>query len=384
MVLWRRPPSRSRVLRCAATVRKEQAGHATWTQKLDRAGKRPRLSHGRSRRRAGQVRRQARGQHGRHAREAPGRQEGGGGRGAPAHGGRGQGVLARLQRVPERHGHALRPAAEAPRYVRLVVRDDDRRAGHQHPSAVPGPRARSRRDPDLVPAALPEGPAAQEGREALPGREQSTGARELRARPWHSAREVALEVGGDRTMLTSRLAAGLLALALVVTPPMTVRTALAASAAEINRDANSALAKLYQTHPDTKKLGAQAKGILVFPTIYKAGFMFGAQYGEGALRKGNKTAGYYNTVAASYGLQAGAQAFGYALFFMNDAALAYLDKTEGFEIGSGPSVVVLDEGMGKTMTSTTLTQDVYAVIFNQKGLMGGLGLQGSKISKIQK
>jgi len=185
-------------------------------------------------------------------------------------------------------------------------------------------------------------------------------------------------------MLTSRLAAGLLALALVVTPPMTVRTALAASAAEINRDANSALAKLYQTHPDTKKLGAQAKGILVFPTIYKAGFMFGAQYGEGALRKGNKTAGYYNTVAASYGLQAGAQAFGYALFFMNDGALAYLDKTEGFEIGSGPSVVVLDEGMGKTMTSTTLTQDVYAVIFNQKGLMGGLGLQGSKISKIQK
>ena len=185
-------------------------------------------------------------------------------------------------------------------------------------------------------------------------------------------------------MLTSRLAAGLLALALVVTPPMTVRTALAASAAEINRDANSALAKLYQTHPDTKKLGAQAKGILVFPSIYKAGFMFGAQYGEGALRKGNKTAGYYNTVAASYGLQAGAQAFGYALFFMNDGALAYLDKTGGFEIGSGPSVVVLDEGMCKTMTSTTLKQDVYAVIFNQKGLIGGLGLQGSKISKIQK
>jgi lipid-binding SYLF domain-containing protein len=112
--------------------------------------------------------------------------------------------------------------------------------------------------------------------------------------------------------------------------------------------------------------------------------MFGAQYGEGALRKGNKTVGYYNTLAASYGLQAGAQQFGYVLFFMNDAALAYLDKSEGFEIGSGPSVVVLDEGMGKTMTSTTLSQDVYAVIFNQKGLMGGLGLQGSKISKIQK
>jgi len=185
-------------------------------------------------------------------------------------------------------------------------------------------------------------------------------------------------------MVKARLAAGLLALTLTATSSMNARPALAASAAEINREANTALAKLYETHPDTRKLGAQAKGILVFPSIYKAGFMFGAQYGEGALRKGNKTVGYYNTVAASYGLQAGAQQFGYALFFMNDGALAYLDKSDGFEIGSGPSVVVLDEGMGKTLTSTTLSQDVYAVIFNQKGLMGGLGLQGSKISKIAK
>lgn len=185
-------------------------------------------------------------------------------------------------------------------------------------------------------------------------------------------------------MLTSRLAAGLLAFALAVPPPMTVRTALAASASEINRDANTALNKLYETQPDAKKLAARAKGILVFPSIYKAGFMFGAQYGEGALRKENKTVGYYNSVAASYGLQAGAQQFGYVLFFMNDGALAYLDKTGGFEIGSGPSIVVLDEGTAKTMSSTTLSQDVYAVIFNQKGLMGGLGLQGSKISKIQK
>jgi len=185
-------------------------------------------------------------------------------------------------------------------------------------------------------------------------------------------------------MFTRRFAVGVLGLILTITAPMNVQSALAASAAEINRDANTALAKLYETQPEAKKLGAKAKGILVFPSIYKAGFMFGAQYGEGALRKGNKTVGYYNTVAASYGLQAGAQQFGYVLFFMNDGALAYLDKSDGFEIGSGPSVVVLDEGMAKTMTSTTLSQDVYAVIFNQKGLMGGLGLQGSKISKIQK
>src|SRR5262245_18356084 len=181
-----------------------------------------------------------------------------------------------------------------------------------------------------------------------------------------------------------RFGAGLIALALTVLPPMNARTAPAASAAEINRDATAALNQLYQKTPDAKKLATRAKAILIFPSIYKAGFMFGAQYGEGALRKGNKTVGYYNTLAASYGFQAGVQAFEYALFFMSDAALAYLDKTQGFEIGSGPSVVVLDEGMGKTMTSTTLSQDVYAVIFIQKGLMGGLGLQGTKICNIQK
>ena len=69
---------------------------------------------------------------------------------------------------------------------------------------------------------------------------------------------------------------------------------------------------------------------------------------------------------------------------MNDGALKYLDKSEGFEIGVGPSIVVVDEGMGKSITSTTLTQDVYAFIFDQKGLMAGLGIQGSKITKISK
>ena len=185
-------------------------------------------------------------------------------------------------------------------------------------------------------------------------------------------------------MVKARLASGLLALALVVAPPMTPSPVLAASAAQINKDANAVLAKLYEKHPDAKKMAGQAKAILIFPTIYKAGFMFGAQYGEGVLRKGNKSAGYYNTVAASYGWQAGGQAFGYALFFMNDGALSYLDKSSGFEVGVGPSIVVMDEGAGKSTTSSTVTQDIYAFIFDQKGLMAGAGLQGSKISKIDK
>jgi len=185
-------------------------------------------------------------------------------------------------------------------------------------------------------------------------------------------------------MCKARLVTGLLTLVLMVAPWASVSPALAASAADINRDAIAALAKLYEKVPEAKTLGAQAKGILIFPSIVKAGFMVGAQYGEGVLRKKGKNAGFYNTVAASYGLQAGVQSFGYVLFFMTDSALAYLDKSEGFEIGVGPSIVVLDEGKAKTLTTTTGKSDVYAFIFSQKGLMAGLGLQGSKISRMEK
>ena len=179
-----------------------------------------------------------------------------------------------------------------------------------------------------------------------------------------------------------RCAAGLLAMVLTLTTTLTARPALAASAAEIDRDATAALESLYASTPNAKYLSGQAKAILVFPSIVKAGFLFGGQYGEGALRRGGKTVAYYNSVAASYGLQAGIQTFGYALFFMTNSALAYLDKSGGWELGSGPSLVVVDEGFAKSMSTTTLTQDVYAYIFNQKGLMAGLGIQGSKITRI--
>jgi lipid-binding SYLF domain-containing protein len=162
------------------------------------------------------------------------------------------------------------------------------------------------------------------------------------------------------------------------------RVAVAASAAELNREAGAALSKLYASQPSAKMLGQRARAILVFPSIVKAGFMFGGQIGEGVLRKGGRTVGYYNSVAGSYGFQAGIQKFGYALFFMNDQALKQLEQLEGFEVGVGPSIVIVDEGMGKSMTSNTVTSDVYAFIFSQKGLMAGLGIQGSKITKINK
>jgi lipid-binding SYLF domain-containing protein len=161
-------------------------------------------------------------------------------------------------------------------------------------------------------------------------------------------------------------------------------SAHAASAVELDRDADSALMKLYEKTPAASELAKVAKGILVFPSIIKGGFIIGGQYGEGVLRMDGKTAGYYNTAAASYGLQAGAQSFGYALFFITDKALDYLKNSEGWEIGVGPSVVIVDEGVAKSLSTTTAKSDIYAFFFDQKGLMAGLGLQGSKITRIEK
>jgi lipid-binding SYLF domain-containing protein len=155
------------------------------------------------------------------------------------------------------------------------------------------------------------------------------------------------------------------------------------SAASITRDSSAALQALYASNPEARQLGQRARGILVFPSVVKAGFLVGAQYGSGgALFKNGGTAGYYNVLAGSYGLQAGVQSFSYALFFMDDDSLSYLDRSGGWEVGVGPSVVVVDKGIAKTLTTTTVKSGVYAFIFGQKGLMAGLGLQGSKISSI--
>jgi len=184
--------------------------------------------------------------------------------------------------------------------------------------------------------------------------------------------------GVDRSVVLLLLAA-VLALPLLQPAP-----SQGASAADLRRDAEKVLRNLYATTPKVKELSARAKGILVFPGVYKAGFLVGGLYGEGVLLKEGKAVAYYNTVAASYGLQAGAQKYGYAMFFMNDGALKYLDKSDGWELGTGPSIVVVDEGVAGGLSTSTARDDVYAFIFSQKGLMAGLGLQGSKITKIEK
>lgn len=160
--------------------------------------------------------------------------------------------------------------------------------------------------------------------------------------------------------------------------------AAAATAEELNTDAHQALDRLYKINPTAAVIGKKAKAVLVFPDIVKAGLIFGGAYGEGVLLKGGSPTDYYNSISGSWGLQAGAQSYGYAVFLMNDKALNYLNRSEGWEIGVGPTVVLVDEGAAKNLSSTTLQDDAYAFIFSQQGLMAGVSIEGTKISHIHK
>src|SRR3546814_7010647 len=108
-----------------------------------------------------------------------------------------------------------------------------------------------------------------------------------------------------------------------------------------------------------------------FPKIVKGGVLIGGQYGEGALFKNDAVSQYYSTAAASFGLQAGLQTFGYAIYFMNEKALSYLDNSDGWEIGTAPNVVVVDEGAGASLTTTSAKDNILVFFFDQKGLMAG-------------
>jgi lipid-binding SYLF domain-containing protein len=165
--------------------------------------------------------------------------------------------------------------------------------------------------------------------------------------------------------------------------PITNANAATSSASKISLDSRAALRSLYAQNPAAKALGQKAKGILVFPAIVKGGFVVGAQAGNGAMiRNTGEISGYYQTTAASYGLQAGIQEFGYALFLMDDEAFSSLNHSGGWDVGSSPSLVVVDKGMATSFTTTTINKGTYAFFFNQRGLMGGIGLQGSKITRI--
>ena len=156
----------------------------------------------------------------------------------------------------------------------------------------------------------------------------------------------------------------------------------AAAFGSLTSESRAALNQLVAQNEAAGKVSANALAVLVFPKVVKAGFLVGAQGGEGVLFVHGKPAGRYRTVAGSYGLQAGVQKFGYALFFMNQKAVDWVNKAHGWSLGSAPSLVVVDKGMARTMNTDTLHSGIYAFTFDQKGLMGGLGIQGSKIERL--
>lgn len=153
--------------------------------------------------------------------------------------------------------------------------------------------------------------------------------------------------------------------------------------ADLDRDSSEAVAKLVKANPLAANVAKQAKAVLIFPSIVKAGLIFGGAYGEGVLRVNDQSDSYYNSVTGSFGWQAGAQSYGYVVFLMNDKALDYIRKSNGWEIGVGPTLVLVNEGVAKNLSSSTLKDDAYAFIFDQKGLMASLSIEGTKISKIK-
>jgi lipid-binding SYLF domain-containing protein len=154
------------------------------------------------------------------------------------------------------------------------------------------------------------------------------------------------------------------------------------TAATIERDARNALALLRENSAPADKIAADAAGILVFPKILKGGLIIGGQYGEGALFQNDAVKQYYSTAAASFGLQAGLTTFGYAVYFMNEKSLSYLDNSDGWEIGTAPNVVVVESGAAGSLTTTSGREDIYVFFFDQKGLMAGLTIEGTKITEI--
>lgn len=163
-----------------------------------------------------------------------------------------------------------------------------------------------------------------------------------------------------------------------------INQANAATAEDLDEDSRQALRTLIKVEPVAEKLSRSAKAVLIFPNIVKAGLVFGGSYGEGVLLEDSKVVDYYNSVSASWGLQAGAQTYGYVVFLMTDKAINYVKSTKGWEVGVGPTIVLVDKGTAKNLSTSSLKNDAYAFIFGQQGLMAGISIEGTKISRIER
>lgn len=181
--------------------------------------------------------------------------------------------------------------------------------------------------------------------------------------------------------LTSVLAVALLAITCLVATKSHAQTVSRETMVEKSR---TALKALYETTPRAKELASRAKAILVFPDIMKGGLIIGGSGGSGVLfSPEGEVQGYYNASSVSIGLQAGAESYSEVLFLMTPEAIKHLSTADGWSIGTGPTIVVIDQGASADFSTTTGRSDVYAFIYGQKGLMGGIGLQGQKITKLK-
>ncbi len=183
----------------------------------------------------------------------------------------------------------------------------------------------------------------------------------------------------DRTMRKGKLL-----LAGVVGTLLISGVALAWSADKIDREVDKAIEVFRDEVNGSEVFLAQAAGYLVFPKVYKAGFVFGAETGEGALIVAGNTIDYYRTSAGSFGLQAGAQAKSVVIAFMTEDSLSKFRNSTGWKVGVDGSIALVDVGVGKTIDTNNIKDPVVGFIFGSKGLMYNLTLEGSKFSKLDK
>jgi lipid-binding SYLF domain-containing protein len=156
----------------------------------------------------------------------------------------------------------------------------------------------------------------------------------------------------------------------------------AASAAGIDREANNTLHSFVEQVAGARELANKAAGILVFPSVVKAGIGFGGEYGEGVMLNQQRVVGYYNLISASFGFQLGVQERSVIIMFMTQGALNQFDRTAGWKVGVDGSVAIITVGIGGSIDTDKVTSPVIGFIIDQKGLMYNLTLEGSKISRI--
>ncbi len=164
--------------------------------------------------------------------------------------------------------------------------------------------------------------------------------------------------------------------------PVAASTTEGPNRARIDREVDAALQALYSARPGARQLAEGARAVLVFPNVTQAGLGVGGLYGNGAMRQGGRTTGYYNLTGGTFGFQIGAQTFSQAYFFNTAGALETFRRTRGFELGAGATAVAADFGADGMITTTSLQKPVVTATWGQSGLMAGVNLEGAKITEI--